>query len=133
MIDTHEPYRIAFGRASVTVRRLLITLVCLAVASGAATGQEPRPTVGVAFGGGSARGIAHVGVIRWFEEHRIPLDVASGTSMGGIVSPSALNNGEQVDLMLGRIAAPYYDIRTFDDLPTPFRSRAARNPMARRF
>ena len=34
-----------------------------------------RPTIGVAFGGGSARGIAHVGVIRWFEEHRIPIDL----------------------------------------------------------
>ena len=44
-----------------------------------------RPSVGVAFGGGSARGIAHVGVIRWLEEHRIPIDVAAGTSMGGLV------------------------------------------------
>ena len=44
-----------------------------------------RPTVGVAFGGGSARGIAHVGVIRWLEEHRIPIDVAAGTSMGGLI------------------------------------------------
>jgi hypothetical protein len=42
-----------------------------------------RPTVGVAFGGGSARGIAHVGVIRWFEEHRIPIDAGAGTSMVG--------------------------------------------------
>ena len=50
-----------------------------------AAAQEPRPTVGVAFGGGSARGIAHVGVIRWFEEHHIPIDVAAGTSMGGLI------------------------------------------------
>jgi hypothetical protein len=47
--------------------------------------EATRPTVGVAFGGGSARGIAHVGVIRWLEEHRIPIDVAAGTSMGGLV------------------------------------------------
>jgi NTE family protein len=47
--------------------------------------EAGRPTVGVAFGGGSARGIAHVGVIRWLEEHRIPIDVAAGTSMGGLV------------------------------------------------
>src|SRR3954467_4804286 len=47
--------------------------------------ETTRPTVGVAFGGGSARGIAHVGVIRWLEEHRIPIDVAAGTSMGGLV------------------------------------------------
>jgi NTE family protein len=141
-----------------------------------------RPVVGVAFGGGSARGIAHVGVIRWFEEHRIPIDVAAGTSMGGliggsfasgmdagelqtmvaginwdemfgsssfafknirrkadarafpsrlefglkrgIVPPTSLNNGEQVELLLGRIAAPYSDIKSFDELPTPFRAVA---------
>ncbi len=41
--------------------------------------------MGVAFGGGSARGFAHVGVIRWFEEHRIPIDVVAGTSMGGLI------------------------------------------------
>ena len=40
----------------------------------------------------------------------------------GIVPPAALNNGEQVDLLVGRIAAPYYDAQTFDDLPTPFRA-----------
>ncbi len=129
--------------------------------------EAKRPTVGVAFGGGSARGIAHVGVIRWLEEHRIPIDVAAGTSMGGlvggayatgmdaaelrtfittlnwdqlfgastfayknirrktdaraypsrlefglkggIVPPTALNSGQDVELLLGRIAAPYFD------------------------
>ena len=49
-----------------------------------ASAQE-RKTIGVAFGGGSAKGIAHVGVIRWFEEHRIPIDLAAGTSMGGLI------------------------------------------------
>src|SRR3569833_493044 len=44
-----------------------------------------RPRIGVAFGGGSARGFAHVGVLRWFEDHRIPIDVVAGTSMGGLV------------------------------------------------
>ena len=49
---------------------------------------QSRPSVGVAFGGGSARGIAHVGVIRWLAEHRIPIDVAAGTSMGGLIGGS---------------------------------------------
>ena len=138
-----------------------------------------RPTVGVAFGGGSARGIAHVGVIRWLEEHHIPIDAAAGTSMGGliggayasgmdaaelkafvmaldwdqlfgassfayknirrkedaraypsrlefglkggIVPPAALNNGESVELLFGRVAAPYWGMKDFDELPTPFR------------
>ena len=148
----------------------------------ASTAARGRPVIGVAFGGGSAKGIAHVGVIRWLAEHRIPIDVASGTSMGGliggafatgmdadeldrmlaaidwdemfgsssfayknirrkadardypsrlefgvkrgIVSPAALNNGEQVDLLLSRITAPYAGLQDFDQLPTPFRAVA---------
>lgn len=141
-----------------------------------------RPSVGVALGGGSARGLAHVGVIRWFEEHRIPVDLLAGTSMGGLIGgsfatgmdadeltamvrgidwdrmfgssafplknirrksdaraypsrlefglrgglipPTALNNGEQVELRLSRITAPYGTLEHFDDLPTPFRAVA---------
>ena len=47
---------------------------------------QPRPRVGLALGGGSARGIAHIGVLEWFEEHRIPIDYIVGTSMGGLVA-----------------------------------------------
>ncbi|HZB69322.1 MAG TPA: patatin-like phospholipase family protein, partial [Sphingomicrobium sp.] len=42
----------------------------------------------------------------------------------GIVPPSSLNNGQQVDLLVGQIAAPYFDMQSFDDLPTPFRAVA---------
>ena len=162
------------------------TLVIAVLATGLGQSDAPAQTrpagqqvVGVAFGGGSARGIAHIGVIQWFEEHRIPIDLVAGTSMGGlvggsyasgmsaaelramiegtdwdvmfgsssfgfknlrrkrdarsypsrlefglkggIVAPSALNDGQQVDLLLARIAAPYYAVESFDDLPTPFR------------
>jgi NTE family protein len=154
----------------------------LIVITSVSASAQTRRKVGVAFGGGSAKGIAHVGVIRWFEEHRIPIDVEAGTSMGGLVGgcfatgmsaaelanllstlnwdelfgastfayknvrrkadaraypsrlefglkhgvnpPVSLNTGQQVDLFLQRIAAPYYAIATFDDLPTPFRAVA---------
>ena len=39
----------------------------------------------------------------------------------GIVAPPSLNNGEQVELLLSRVAASSYDIDSFDQLPTPFR------------
>ncbi|HKW08732.1 MAG TPA: patatin-like phospholipase family protein, partial [Gemmatimonadaceae bacterium] len=39
----------------------------------------------------------------------------------GVALPVALNNGQQVDLLLGRIAGLYSDMPTFDSLPTPFR------------
>ena len=47
-----------------------------------------RPRVGLALGGGGARGLAHVGVLEWLEEHRIPVDAIAGTSMGGLVGGS---------------------------------------------
>jgi len=47
--------------------------------------QKRRPTVGLALGGGGARGLAHIGVLRVFERERIPIDYLSGTSMGGIL------------------------------------------------
>src|SRR6185295_12390708 len=60
--------------------------------------ETTRPTIGVAFGGGSARGIAHVGVIRWLEEHRIPIDLAAGTSMGGLVGGAFASGMDAAEL-----------------------------------
>jgi len=47
---------------------------------------KTRPTIGVALEGGGALGEAHIGVLKWFEEHHIPIDYIAGTSMGGLVS-----------------------------------------------
>ena len=44
-----------------------------------------RPKVGLVLSGGGARGLAHIGVLKWFEEHRIPVDYVAGTSMGGLI------------------------------------------------
>ena len=44
-----------------------------------------RPTIGLVLEGGGALGLAHVGVIQWLEEHRIPVSYIAGTSMGGLV------------------------------------------------
>ncbi len=51
-------------------------------------GQERpkgRARIGVALEGGGALGLAHIGVLEWFEEHHIPVDYVAGTSMGGLV------------------------------------------------
>jgi NTE family protein len=158
---------------------ILSTLAVTSIASQGQDGRKRRPVIGVAFGGGSALGLAHVGVIKWFEDHHVPIDVVAGTSMGGLVGgayatgmssedlahllahtdwdemfgsstyryrsvqrkedirlypsrlefemkrgvrlQSALNNGQQVDLFLARIAALYAGLPSFDALPTPFR------------
>ncbi|WP_443939749.1 patatin-like phospholipase family protein [Pedobacter sp. MW01-1-1] len=41
--------------------------------------------VGLVFSGGGAKGLAHIGVLKAFEENHIPIDYITGTSMGGIV------------------------------------------------
>lgn len=45
--------------------------------------QAPR--VGVALGGGFARGLAHVGVLKVLEEEGIPVDIVAGTSVGAVI------------------------------------------------
>src|SRR5271170_5201917 len=46
---------------------------------------KKRLTIGVALEGGGALGLAHIGVLRWFEQHHIPIDYLSGNSMGALV------------------------------------------------
>jgi predicted acylesterase/phospholipase RssA len=47
-------------------------------------GRKP-PKVGLVLSGGSARGIAHVGILSVLEEHHIPIDFIVSTSYGSIV------------------------------------------------
>jgi len=41
--------------------------------------------VGLALSGGAARGVAHVGVLKVFKEHGVPVDYVAGTSAGALV------------------------------------------------
>ena len=141
--------------------------------------QHQRPSLGLVLEGGGALGLAHIGVIEWLEEHRIPVNYVAGTSMGGLVGgvyatgrnaeevkelvkninwdqvvsgqtpykdlsfrrkqdahdypstlefglrhgvqlPAGFNSGQQVDLILDRIALPYDQLNSFNDLPIPF-------------
>ncbi len=47
-----------------------------------------RPRIGLVLGSGSARGWAHIGVIRALEEHGICPDVVCGSSIGALVGAS---------------------------------------------
>ena len=141
--------------------------------------QERRPKLGLVLEGGGALGLAHIGVITWMEEHRIPVSYVAGTSMGGLVGgiyatgrspaevkelidgidwdqvlsgvtpfrdlsfrrkqdahdvpgqlefglrgglqfPSGFNTGQEVNLVLDRVALPYSELSSFNDLPIPF-------------
>jgi len=57
-----------------------------------ARGPQPEPyhapRIGLALGGGFARGIAHLGVLRVLEEAGIHVDCLAGTSVGGLIAAS---------------------------------------------
>lgn len=108
--------------------------------------SERAPRLGLALGGGAARGLAHIGVLRVFEEAGIRPDVIVGTSAGAIagvfhaagvswqrmaswasslrwrmiarpvVSRLGLTSNERLGWLLER-ALP---VRRFDELSIPF-------------
>jgi NTE family protein len=57
-----------------------------------------RPRLGLALGGGFARGFAHIGVLKVLREDQIEVDSLAGTSIGGIVA-AALASGCTMDEM----------------------------------
>lgn len=50
--------------------------------------KNGRPKVGLALGGGVARGLAHIGVLSVLEKSGVPIDCIAGTSMGAIIGAS---------------------------------------------
>jgi NTE family protein len=169
----------------ITIRKALLSALAVTLLAASplhaenATAPKLRPKIGLVLNGGGALGLAHIGVIRWLEEHHIPVDVIAGTSMGGLVggvyatgrSPAEVREfveginwdqvigdatpyrylsvrrkedaaeyptaiqfgwkkglvsqegykaGQQVQLLLDKIALPYSDLQNFDDLPIPF-------------
>lgn len=105
-----------------------------------------RKKVGLALSGGAARGFAHLGVLKVFAEHNIPIDYVSGTSAGSIAG-AAYASGLSVDeiIEMGRKVSwfnmarfsfspkgllsnhamgdffnNYFPHKNFEDLPIPF-------------
>jgi len=74
----------AVSTASI-VRSLLVILIAITLQAAPQAGIS-RPQIGLALSGGGARGMAHIGVLRWFEEHHVPVDYIAGTSMGGLAA-----------------------------------------------
>jgi predicted acylesterase/phospholipase RssA/CRP-like cAMP-binding protein len=75
--------------------------------------------VGLVLGGGFARGLSHVGVLRAFHELQIPIDVLGGSSMGAMVGAQHLL-GWDSDRIMGEISKAFE--QSFDDMTIPFLS-----------
>ena len=48
-------------------------------------GNKRRQIIGLALGGGMARGCSHVGVLRELEKNNVPIDLIAGTSVGSLI------------------------------------------------
>lgn len=109
--------------------------------------EEPRlrPGIGLALGGGFARGYAHLGVLRVFEEHQIPISCISGSSIGSILAAAYASGAPLSRIIqkcaeirfrdfarwrvsrfglasndrLGALVQRFFDSRQFEDLQIP--------------
>jgi NTE family protein len=68
---------------------------------------DGRPRVGLALGGGFARGISHLGVLRVFEEEGIPIDYIAGTSVGALIA-AGYASGATLDQMEAQGSATHF-------------------------
>jgi NTE family protein len=80
-----------------------------------------EPKVCLALGGGAARGLAHLGVLKVFEDAKLPVHMIAGTSLGALVG----------GLYASRPDANYW-IDRVDQYLRSFRSRKTRLEVIRR-
>jgi NTE family protein len=73
-----------------------------------------KKRIGLALGGGGARGMAHLGIIKVLEENNIPIDFIAGTSMGAIIGAMYAQNPDADALI--KICDDYFDGKTYEDL-----------------
>lgn len=62
------------------------------------TTSARQPRVAIVLGGGGARGLAHVGVLRVLEQAKVPIDLIVGTSAGSIVGALYADNPDATAL-----------------------------------
>ena len=99
--------------------------VAMAAARGGSCGMraptDTRPRIGLALGGGGARGIAHISILRELERLHVPVDCIAGTSMGALAG-GLYASGMSVDELEALVRSTDWP-RLFDDsLERPERS-----------
>lgn len=86
-------------------------------------GQRPR--IGMSFGGGGAKGAAHIGVLKYIVEQGIPIDYVTGTSMGSIIG-GLYALGYSPEEMTDIISSLDWSVYITNSLDRRFRSSFAR-------
>jgi len=93
----------------------VMTTVALAVWGCAHPSSPPAmtdvpPRVGIALGGGGARGFAEIGVLRVLEQERIPVTAVAGASVGALVGALYADTGRVLDAEFHAVALHEADV-----------------------
>lgn len=105
------------GRSRALVATLLA--LCAGWSGGCAGGRgaeawpppaATRPRVGLALGGGGARGFAEIGVIRALEREKVPIDLVVGTSVGSLIGALYADTGKSLDLEFSALTVTNEDL-----------------------
>jgi len=73
-----------------------------------ASGEAPR--IGLALGGGFARGIAHAGVLKVLESHNIPIHCITGVSAGSIAAAAYASGATPEEIARAGCAMRFNDV-----------------------
>ncbi len=81
--------------------------------------QSNRKKIGLALGGGYARGLAHVGVLEVFEREGIPIDLIAGTSIGALIGALYSRQKDASKIREQAMALDWVGITSLVDLTLP--------------
>jgi len=90
-----------------------------------------RQKVGLALGGGAARGLAHIGVMEVLDKEGIPIDMIAGTSVGAIIGGYYASKKDVKSMRPLAVAFGAQRLRYFSDFTLPHFSTV--RPLAKAF
>jgi NTE family protein len=73
------------GAKTLRHKRCFLTAILLLVLAAPARPAEGRPKIGLVLGGGGAKGLVHIEVLKTLDALDIPIDCIAGTSAGGVI------------------------------------------------
>jgi predicted acylesterase/phospholipase RssA len=86
----------------------------------------PAPVrIGLALGGGFARGIAHAGVLRIFDQHHIPIHCITGISAGSIVAAAYASGATPEEIARAGCSMRFRDVGRWSLWPFPEMARCS--------
>lgn len=74
------------------------------------SGPKSPIRIGLALGGGFARGIAHAGVLKIFDQHRIPIHCITGVSAGSIVAAAYASGAQPEEIARAGCSMRFRDV-----------------------